>query len=72
MPNLGPQTAFPVPEGILNYRGTNYVSLTLWALRPAGARLGGLALVPEMPVMSGYRRPALAPQPKYQKREGAY
>ncbi|RYP72146.1 hypothetical protein DL771_004380 [Monosporascus sp. 5C6A] len=29
--NLGPQTRFPVPEGILNYSGTNYQALTLWA-----------------------------------------
>jgi hypothetical protein len=30
--NVGPQTAFPVHEGILNYRGTNTVVLSLWAL----------------------------------------
>ncbi|KAJ7758802.1 glycoside hydrolase superfamily [Mycena maculata] len=30
--NLGPQTAFPVHEGILNYHGENTVVLSLWAL----------------------------------------
>ncbi|KAF9076535.1 glycoside hydrolase family 35 protein [Rhodocollybia butyracea] len=30
--NIGPQTAFPVHEGILNYHGTNTVVLSLWAL----------------------------------------
>ncbi|KAF7307336.1 Beta-galactosidase [Mycena indigotica] len=30
--NLGPQTAFPVHEGILDYHGVNTVGLSLWAL----------------------------------------
>ncbi|KAF7334534.1 Beta-galactosidase [Mycena venus] len=30
--NIGPQTAFPVHEGILNYHGQNTVVLSLWAL----------------------------------------
>ncbi|KAF8175477.1 glycoside hydrolase family 35 protein [Mycena galopus ATCC 62051] len=30
--NIGPQTAFPVHEGILNYQGQNTVVLSLWAL----------------------------------------
>ena len=32
IPYFGPVFAFPVPEGILNYNGTNTVALTLWAL----------------------------------------
>lgn len=30
--NIGPQTAFPVHEGILDYNGENTVVLSLWAL----------------------------------------
>ncbi|PCH40579.1 glycoside hydrolase family 35 protein [Wolfiporia cocos MD-104 SS10] len=30
--NIGPQTRFPVPQGILNYQGTNTVAVALWAL----------------------------------------
>ncbi|KAJ6610612.1 glycoside hydrolase family 35 protein [Mycena sp. CBHHK59/15] len=30
--NIGPQTAFPVHEGILDYHGENTVVLSLWAL----------------------------------------
>ncbi|KAJ6472283.1 glycoside hydrolase family 35 protein [Mycena vitilis] len=30
--NIGPQTAFPVHEGILDYHGDNTVALSLWAL----------------------------------------
>lgn len=70
--NLGPQTVFPVPEGVLNHNGVNAVALTLWALDERGARLDGLTLRPEMPLRSGYRKPWLSPQPAWQEREGAY
>ncbi|KZT69507.1 glycoside hydrolase family 35 protein [Daedalea quercina L-15889] len=30
--NIGPQTKFPVPQGILDYQGTNTVAIALWAL----------------------------------------
>ncbi|KAK7688664.1 hypothetical protein QCA50_008202 [Cerrena zonata] len=30
--NLGPQTKFPVPPGILDYSGTNTIAVALWAL----------------------------------------
>ncbi|KAG8680419.1 hypothetical protein FRC11_002521, partial [Ceratobasidium sp. 423] len=30
--NFGPQTVYPVPEGILNHRGENDILLTLWSL----------------------------------------
>ena len=70
--NLGPQTAFPVPEGVLNYNGKNYIGLTLWALDEQGAKLGGFELVPQMPVLSGYQKPVPVPQPGWTLRAGAY
>ncbi|GFF25268.1 probable beta-galactosidase E [Aspergillus udagawae] len=70
--DLGPQTNFPVPEGILNYNGVNYVALTLWALESQGALVGGLELVASTPFLSGYRKPAPAPQPGWKPRRGAY
>ncbi|CAE7133094.1 unnamed protein product, partial [Rhizoctonia solani] len=30
--NLGPQSVYPIPEGILNHRGQNDVLLTIWSL----------------------------------------
>ncbi|KAJ7445072.1 glycoside hydrolase family 35 protein [Mycena latifolia] len=30
--NLGPQAKFPVPEGILDYRGENTVAVALWSM----------------------------------------
>ncbi|KAJ8517999.1 hypothetical protein ONZ45_g4873 [Pleurotus djamor] len=32
--NLGPQSKFPVHEGILNYRGENTIAVALWAMEP--------------------------------------
>ncbi|KAH1899942.1 hypothetical protein KXW02_008286 [Aspergillus fumigatus] len=70
--DLGPQTKFPVPEGILNYNGVNYVAVSLWALESQGALIGGLDLVASTPILSGYRKPAPAPQPGWKPRRGAY
>ncbi|RAQ71831.1 beta-galactosidase [Aspergillus flavus] len=71
--NLGPQTDFPVPEGILNYNGNNHIAVTLWGL-DGGAVLGpeGLQLVASRPIWSGYRKPTAVEWPGYVKRRGAY
>ena len=69
---LGPQTVFPVPEGILNHNGENDIALTLWALDAEGARVGGLELMPQRVIKSGYSKPGLSPMPGWTPREGAY
>lgn len=70
--NLGPQTSFPVPQGILNYSGTNYIAVTLWSQSGDGAQLGGLQLVPNAVLQSGMKDPGLSPAPAWAEREGAY
>lgn len=70
--NLGPQNSFPVPEGILNYNGNNYVALTLWSLEEDGATLGGLKLVSQAIIKSGNRKPRSSPQPGWETRKDAY
>ncbi|KAI4205769.1 MAG: hypothetical protein LQ350_000266 [Teloschistes chrysophthalmus] len=70
--NIGPQTAFPVPEGILNYHGINYLALSLWALDPKGARIENLQLASTAVIQSGYGSVELSPMPGYSKRVGAY
>ncbi|KAF5379413.1 hypothetical protein D9615_006539 [Tricholomella constricta] len=42
--SLGPQTSFPIPEGILNHHGKNEVLISLWALGSQGAKLTKLEL----------------------------
>lgn len=41
---LGPQTEFPVPEGILNYNGDNWIGLAVWAQDSDGAKVPKLTL----------------------------
>ena len=70
--HIGPQTSFPVPEGILNYHGTNYIALTLWAQAVGGARIEGLTLESTAIVQSGYGSVELSPMPAYTPRLNAY
>ncbi|KAI1454933.1 glycoside hydrolase family 35 protein [Annulohypoxylon moriforme] len=70
--NIGPQTVFPVPEGILNYNGSNYVGISLWALEAGGAKIPALELVSSVPVWTGRETVELVNSPPYSKREGAY
>ena len=72
MNNIGPQTAFPVPEGILNYQGTNFIALSLWALDAGGAKIDDLQLVPTAVIQSGYGPVALSPMLAYEPRVGVY
>ncbi|KAF9016420.1 hypothetical protein BDZ89DRAFT_1045808 [Hymenopellis radicata] len=41
---LGPQTSYPIPEGIINHHGTNDVLISFWALNSTGAKLNKLEL----------------------------
>ncbi|KAG9078085.1 hypothetical protein FRC06_008540, partial [Ceratobasidium sp. 370] len=43
--NFGPQTVYPIPEGILNHRGENDVLMTLWSLDESGAKVANVELV---------------------------
>ncbi|KFY87587.1 hypothetical protein V500_06879 [Pseudogymnoascus sp. VKM F-4518 (FW-2643)] len=70
--NIGPQVDFSVPQGILNYQGSNTVALTLWAQQPSGAKLQGLSLTAATPVLTALNNIELVPMPKYAKRAGAY
>ncbi|KAK7695246.1 hypothetical protein QCA50_002436 [Cerrena zonata] len=48
----GPQTLFPLPEGILNHNGKNELLVTLWSLDGAGAKVADLELVTTATVSS--------------------
>lgn len=70
--NLGPQTSFPVPEGILNHQGTNTVGLSLWALSEGGAKIESFELNADGVVETGMEGVVGMPQPRWERREGAY
>ncbi|KAH7120333.1 glycoside hydrolase superfamily [Dactylonectria estremocensis] len=70
--NIGPQTDFPVPEGVLNYRGDNWIGIALWALEEKGAKLPGFSLTAGAPVRTGRQEVKVVKGPKYSRRQGAY
>lgn len=70
--NVGPQTKFPVPEGILNYRGTNYLGVSLWGLDSGATKIQGLELSIDGLVWSGLGEVSTVEGQKYEKRDGAY
>lgn len=54
VPHIGPQTRFPIPPGILNSRGSNTLSLAVWAQTEAGAKLSTLRLIQYGKYQSGF------------------
>jgi len=70
--NLGPQAAFPVPEGILRYRGDNWVGVALWALDGGGAALGDLYLRVGPAVSTGRAKVEAVDADAWTERQGAY
>ncbi|ORY56373.1 putative beta-galactosidase [Pseudomassariella vexata] len=70
--NLGPQIAFPVPEGTLNYAGTNYLAITLWSQEADGGKLGSLELAADAVIQSGMKKPALTWDDQWVERDGAF
>ncbi|EED22288.1 beta-galactosidase, putative [Talaromyces stipitatus ATCC 10500] len=72
VPQLGPQTEFPVPQGILNYQGENWVAITLWAQESSGAKVDSFELINTTPVLTALTGIESSPQPAYSQRKGAY
>ncbi|KAH6896513.1 glycoside hydrolase superfamily [Thelonectria olida] len=70
--NIGPQTAFPVPEGVLNYGGDNWIGVSIWALEEKGAKLPGFSLTAGSPVLTGRQAVKVVEGPKYSRRSQAY
>ncbi|KAJ2892909.1 hypothetical protein MKZ38_009214 [Zalerion maritima] len=69
--NVGPQTRFPVPEGILNHQGENTLGLAVWALEP-GAAITGFELEAGVPVWSGRDEVVLVEGAQWEERQGVY
>lgn len=70
--NIGPQTEFPVPEGIWNYQGENWLAISLWTLDTAGGKLGSVELVAGQAIETGRQQVELVDSPDWSQREGAY
>ncbi|KAJ0419172.1 putative beta-galactosidase [Aspergillus carlsbadensis] len=70
--NIGPQTRYPLPEGILNYDGPNTLGITFWSLSSKPVALGGLRLEADAILQSGYSKPSFVNADRYAPREDAY
>ncbi|OOG00557.1 glycoside hydrolase family 35 protein [Aspergillus carbonarius ITEM 5010] len=70
--HIGPQTHFPIPEGILNYNGSNYLAVTIWAMDTRTFQLAGLEVQAGAVVKSAYRKPGLVRGEGYVRRIGEY
>ncbi|KAJ6538991.1 glycoside hydrolase family 35 protein [Mycena capillaripes] len=70
--NIGPQTSFPVPEGILNYHGVNTLGVSLWAAGASGARIDSLALKLTAKVESSMQPVVNQAAASWVKRPGAF
>ncbi|KAJ7067978.1 glycoside hydrolase family 35 protein [Mycena amicta] len=70
--NIGPQTSFPIPQGILDYNGENTLAVSLWALDSAGARLDSLNLKVTARAESSMAKVVNQPLTGWVKRSGAF
>jgi hypothetical protein len=70
--NVGPQTSFPVPEGILNYKGDNWIGLAVWAVTNNGAKVPDFELVASTPILTGRSPVEVVDSPAWTERTGAY
>lgn len=70
--NIGPQTEFPVPEGILNHHGDNWVGVAVWALENSGAKIPGLGLKVRSPILTSRHQVELVKGPAFSHRDTAY
>ncbi|KAF8076034.1 glycoside hydrolase family 35 protein [Lyophyllum atratum] len=70
--HIGPQTVFPVPQGILNYNGPNTLAVSIWAAGAAGAKLNSLALQLTAKVESSMSAIVNQPLTAWAPRPGAY
>lgn len=70
--NIGPQSKFPVPQGILNYYGQNWIAIEVWAQQASGAKLASLSLEPGTVASTSLEAPKLVEITNWTKRDGAY
>ncbi|KAK6952112.1 hypothetical protein Daesc_006643 [Daldinia eschscholtzii] len=71
--HIGPQTQFPVPEGILNYNGENWIGLAVWRMEESSdAPVLDIKLEAGEPVLTGRDPVVLVESPAWSQRQGAY
>ncbi|KAJ6506211.1 glycoside hydrolase superfamily [Mycena vitilis] len=66
--NLGPQSRFPVPGGILDYNGSNTIVLAVWATSDDGATITSFELAVDS-VLEGGTGPVASSNPVWEPRD---
>ncbi|KAI1448978.1 glycoside hydrolase family 35 protein [Annulohypoxylon stygium] len=71
--HIGPQTNFPVPEGILDYTGENWIGVTIWRMKESDETpILEFTLEAGVPVLTGREPVVLVKSPAWSQRQGAY
>ncbi|KAI1379686.1 glycoside hydrolase family 35 protein [Hypoxylon crocopeplum] len=71
--HIGPQTSFPVPEGILNYNGENWIGLMIWRMEGSDEKpVLDFKLEAGEAVLTGRETVVLVESPPWSTRRGAY
>lgn len=70
--NIGPQTVFPIPQGIINHSGKNTLAISLWAFASSGGSITQLSLNTTGTYQTGYQTVESVPQPSYTARPNAF
>ncbi|OTB03952.1 glycoside hydrolase family 35 protein [Hypoxylon sp. CI-4A] len=71
--HIGPQTRFPVPEGILDYKGENWIGLAIWRMEESEQTpVLDFRLEAGVLVLTGREPVVLVASPAWERREGAY
>lgn len=70
VPHIGPQWRYPVPEGILNYHGSNTLAMTIWAMEEGGAKLPGMGWDVSNITATGFDEIELSEAPEWAERDG--
>jgi hypothetical protein len=70
--HLGPQTKYPVPEGIWNYHGENLVAISLWAMEKGGAKIDSVKLIAGPIIQTGYTGNETVAAAPWALRQGVY
>ncbi len=75
--NIGPQTVYPVPEGILDYHGENTLALLGWCMEKEETgcvidSTGFKMVMTSTPVLTGRGNVQMAAMSNWRTRKGAY
>jgi Beta-galactosidase jelly roll domain/Beta-galactosidase, domain 3 len=70
--DMGPQTKFPVPEGIWDYRGTNSLAVSAWNFEGESLQIDDIRLVHGPAIYSGMEEVKVVQSPKWSKRKGSF